>query len=117
MRPTLLFYGATRFYVQIIHKWYIMAFVEGTMARWQVNAARSHLSEVLDQAETEGPQIITHHGKERCVVLSMNAYRLLNTKETEKPDFITFLLSGPKDDDYVVERDPDVLSQYEVEFE
>ena len=87
------------------------------MAKWQVNAARSHLSEVLDQAESEGPQIITHHGKERSVVLSMDAYRLLKTKETEKPDFITFLLSGPKDDDYVVERDPDVPRQYEAELE
>ena len=65
------------------------------MASWQVNQARNHWSEVLDQAESEGPQIITHHGKERAVVLSMEAYRSLG-KTDDKPDFITYLLSIPK---------------------
>ena len=63
------------------------------MASWQVNQARNHWSDLLDQAESEGPQIITHHGKERAVVLSMDAYRSLKLKE--RPDFISFLLSGP----------------------
>ena len=75
------------------------------MARWQVNQARSHWSDVRDQAESEGPQIITHHGKERAVVLSMEAYRSLKT--AEKPDFITYLLNGPRIDfeDFEIERD------------
>ncbi len=69
------------------------------MSSWQVNAARSHFSDVLDQAETQGPQIITHHGKERSVVLSIAEYRALKPQvKEEKPDFITFLLSGPKFD-------------------
>ena len=81
------------------------------MARWQVNAARSHFSEVLDQADTAGPQIITHHGKERSVVLSIAEYRSLQPADTmTKPDFITFLLSGPKFDfeDFEIERDHSV---------
>ena len=82
------------------------------MAIWQVNAARNHLSEVLDQADSEGPQFITHHGKERSVVLSMDAYRAL--KANEKPDFITFLLSGPKFDDLEVERDRDTGREIEL---
>ena len=78
---------------------------EATVASWQVNQARNHLSEVLDQAESEGPQVITHHGKERAVVLSMDSYRTLKPVE-EKPDFISFLLSGPKFDwDDALERD------------
>jgi antitoxin Phd len=70
------------------------------MARWQVNQARNHWSDVLDQAETEGPQIITHHGKERAVVLSIDSYRSLRKEEEPKgkPDLISFLLSGPKFD-------------------
>ena len=74
------------------------------MGSWQVNQARNHWSEVLDQAETEGPQIITHHGKQRAVVLSMDAYRSL---EANKPDLVSFLLYGPKPglDDFEVERD------------
>ena len=81
------------------------------MAKWQVNTARSHLSEVLDQADTAGPQIITHHGKERAVVLSIAEYRALQPVQTEtKPDFITFLLSAPKFDfeDFEIERDHSV---------
>jgi len=75
------------------------------MASWQVNAARNHWSEVLDQAECEGPQTITHHGKERAVVLSIEEYRSL--QKNQKPDFITYLLNGPKVDwdDADLERD------------
>ena len=74
------------------------------MASWQVNQARNHWSEVLDQAENDGPQIITHHGKERAVVLSMEAYRSISA---EKPDFISHLLSIPKGEfeDFEIERD------------
>ena len=74
------------------------------MAKWQVNAARNHLSDVLDQADSEGPQIITHHGKERAVVLSIDAFRSL---EVQSPDLVSFLLYGPKPgiDDFEVERD------------
>ena len=74
------------------------------MASWQVNQARNHLSEVLDQAQTEGPQIITHHGKARAVVLSFDSYSSL---EAKKPDLISFLLHGPKPgiDDFEIERD------------
>ena len=78
------------------------------MASWQVNQARTHFSEVLDQAEGEGPQIITHHGKERAVVLSMDAYRALQP-EPPKLDFISFLMTIPKiePDGLEIERDMD----------
>ena len=75
------------------------------MASWQVNQARNHWSELLEQADAAGPQIITHHGKERAVVLSMDAYRSLETGQ--RPDLISFLLYGPKPgiDDFEVDRD------------
>ena len=87
------------------------------MANWQVNQARNHLSEVLDQAESEGPQVITHHGKERAVVLSIDSYRSLKPKE-EKPDFISFLLNAPKVDfdDSIFERDHSTEEHREVPF-
>ena len=89
------------------------------MSSWQVNAARSHFSEVLDQAETQGPQIITHHGKERSVVLSIAEYRALKPEvKEEKPDFITFLLNAPKFEfeDFELERDRSV-DEREIAFE
>ena len=86
------------------------------MATWQVNQARNHLNEVLELAESEGPQIITHHGKERSVVLSMDAYRRL--KPVEKPDFITYLLNGPKIDfeDFEIERDHSTNEHREIDL-
>ena len=74
------------------------------MSSWQVNEARNHWSEVLDQAEKDGPQVITHHGRQRAVVLSMDTYRSL---EAKRPDLVSFLLYGPKPglDDFEVERD------------
>lgn len=82
------------------------------MASWQVNQARTHFSEVLDQADGEGPQIITHHGKERAVVLSMAAYRALQAEPfTAEPrtDFASFLMTIPRIDleDWEIERDKD----------
>ena len=81
------------------------------MASWQVNQARTHFSDVLDQADEDGPQIITHHGKERAVVLSMDAYRALKPEPESKPklDFVSFLLSIPKIEleDWEIERDRD----------
>lgn len=74
------------------------------MAKWQVQDAKTRLSEVIERAHTEGPQTITRHGKERAVVLSIEDYRAL---AAHKPDFKAHLLGGPKTDDFSVERDRD----------
>ena len=74
------------------------------MALWQVQKAKSHFSEVMDDAATKGPQIITRHGSERAVVLSMEDYRALTA---HKPDLISYLLGGPKVDEFEVTRDRD----------
>jgi prevent-host-death family protein len=74
------------------------------MASWQVQDAKSHFSEVIERAHSEGPQTITRHGTERAVVLSIEEYRLL---AAQKPNFRDHLLGGPKFDDFEIERDPD----------
>lgn len=73
-------------------------------AVWQVQEAKARLSEVMEKAEREGPQVITRHGAERAVVLSIADYRALTAK---KKNFITHLLTGPKFDDLDIERDKD----------
>jgi len=75
------------------------------MASWQVQDAKARLSEMIEQARTEGPQTITRHGTERAVVLSIEDYRALTA---HKPDFKAYLLGGPKVDDFPVERTRDV---------
>ena len=44
------------------------------MHTWQLQEAKARLSEVVRQAEREGPQVITVRGKEEAVVLSRADY-------------------------------------------
>ena len=71
------------------------------MAKWPVHDAKRRLSELIEVAQYDGPQVITRHGNERAVVLSLNDYRKL---EAAKPDFRDYLLSGPKVDDFAIDR-------------
>lgn len=74
------------------------------MARWQVQEAKSRFSEVIESAEQKGPQIITRHGTERAVVLSIKDFRALTA---HKPGLKEYLLGGPKVGDFAIERDGD----------
>lgn len=79
------------------------------MLSWQVQQAKSHFSELLDDAEKKGPQIITRHGHERAVVLSIEDYRAL---KAGKKDFIAHLLGGPKLKDFTIERSKDTGREF-----
>ena len=78
------------------------------MAVWQVQEAKTRLSEVIDQANTKGPQIITRHGSERAVILSIAEYRALTA---HKPDLRAYLLGGPKVDHFEIARDRDTARE------
>lgn len=68
------------------------------MKTWQVQEAKTHFSEVIERAQSEGPQTITRHGKPRAVVLSAKEYDALAKDKPVEPkqDFVDFLLSsGP----------------------
>ena len=81
------------------------------MATWQVQQAKTRLSEVIERARTEGPQTITRHGTERAVVLSIEEYRALMAYQ---PDFKAHLLGGPKVDDFAIEHDRDTGRSVEL---
>jgi prevent-host-death family protein len=72
---------------------------------WQLQEAKQKLSEVVDRALDEGPQVVTRHGEEVVVVVSMQEYRRL-TKP--RPDFKRFLLEGPDLAELELERRPDM---------
>jgi len=74
------------------------------MARWKVQQAKAQLSEVIEEAQTKGPQIITRHGAERAVVLSIEDFRSLTA---HKPGLKEYLLGGPKVDSFEIEPDGD----------
>ena len=74
------------------------------MSIWQIEKAKTHLSEVIGQASREGPQIINRHGSECAIVLSVADFRALTA---HKPDLRDYLLGGPKVDSFEVKRDRD----------
>jgi antitoxin Phd len=74
------------------------------MARWQVQEAKTRLSEVIERAQSKGPQIITRHGAERAVILSITDYRTLIA---HKPGLKEYLLGGPKVAEFEVKRNRD----------
>jgi prevent-host-death family protein len=74
------------------------------MATWQLQQAKTKLSELIEDATRKGPQIITRHGAERAVILSIADYRALTAKT---PDLRAYLLGGPKTGDFDIPRDTD----------
>jgi antitoxin Phd len=74
------------------------------MAVWQVQEAKTRLSEVIEEANSKGPQFITRHGTERAVILSVKDYRALTA---HKPDLREYLLGGPKVDRFEAPRSRD----------
>ena len=75
------------------------------MAHWQVQEAKTRLSEVIEEAQKRGPQVITKHGTERAVVLSIADFRALTA---HKPGLKEYLLGGPKVDEFGIEPDGDM---------
>ncbi len=74
------------------------------MATWQVQEAKQRFSEVLRQAESDGPQIITRHGEEVAVIIEASEFHKL---KDEVPDFKEYLRAGPSFDDLDLRRPDD----------
>lgn len=68
---------------------------------WQLQKAKQHLSEVVDRALEEGPQIVTRHGKEVAVILGYADYQRLLAR---RPDIKKFLLEAPDLGELELER-------------
>jgi antitoxin Phd len=81
------------------------------MASWQVQEAKTKLSEVIDRAISEGPQTITRHGKARAVVVSIVEYEALAKK---RRNFVDFLMDGPRFD-IDIERSKDLPRDIDLE--
>lgn len=72
---------------------------------WQVQTAKQRFSELVERAVSEGPQVVTKHGRETVVVLEIGEYRRLVGVPM---DFKEFLLSMPRGDDLEIERSKDL---------
>jgi prevent-host-death family protein len=60
--------------------------------RWQLQDAKQRFSELVRHARREGPQVVTRHGEEVAVVVSIEEYRRLTS---DRPAFKEFLLAAP----------------------
>lgn len=79
---------------------------------WPLNDAKTHLSEVIDLAQTE-PQIVTKHGKNTAVVLSFEAFELLESCNHTQNAWDVLRPKEPiLEDDEHFERIPDSIRDF-----
>jgi prevent-host-death family protein len=65
-----------------------LAELEAPMTSWQLQEAKNKLSELIDRALAEGPQVITRHGVEVAVVMPYAGYRKLTAPDKRLGDFL-----------------------------
>ena len=68
---------------------------------WQLQAAKQRFSELVERARTDGPQVVTKHGKDAVVVLSAEDYDRLRA---DQPSLLEFLRDAPDLDALELER-------------
>jgi len=71
---------------------------------WQLQAAKQRFSELVERARHEGPQVVTKHGKETVVVVSIEEYRRLRGRD---PSLVEFIRSAPDFDQLGIDRAED----------
>jgi len=59
---------------------------------WQLQEAKNKFSNLVEKAQHKGPQIVTKHGKDAVIVLSIEEYRKLIKP---KKNLIKFFQSSP----------------------
>ena len=80
------------------------------MQTWQLQEAKNKLSEVIDDALTEGPQLITRRGEEVVIVLAYPEYqRLTGTDESlyeffRRSPLVGMELDLSRDEDEIPDR-------------
>jgi antitoxin Phd len=55
--------------------------------RWQLQEAKNRLSEVVRKARSEGPQVITLHGSDAAVVVSVPDFGRMSRPKGKLVDF------------------------------
>ena len=79
---------------------------------WQLQEAKNRLSQVVNQAVHDGPQIITVHGKPAAIVLSIEEYQRLTCHPTKLTEF--FIASPLYDVVLDLERGVDLGCEMEL---
>ena len=79
-----------------------MAATDVQARRWPVAEAKARLSEVIEHAQTEGPQIITRNGRVAAVMVSAEEWE---RKTKRKGNLAEFFAASPlRDSGVTIER-------------
>jgi antitoxin Phd len=62
------------------------------MEKWQLQDAKNRFSEVVNKALNDGPQVVTRHGTESVVIVSIEEFRRLSRPKT---DLVSFFKQSP----------------------
>lgn len=65
---------------------------------WQLQDAKNKFSNLVETAQHKGPQIVTKHGKEAVVVLSIKEYKRLTKPKT---NLVHFFKDSPLADENI----------------
>jgi prevent-host-death family protein len=73
---------------------------------WQLQEAKNKLSEVVEEALTHGPQVITRRGVETVIVVSWTEYREMLLSRKKLSDFFRESPLAGADLDLTRDRSP-----------
>ena len=59
---------------------------------WQLQEAKNKFSSLVDKAHHDGPQIVTKHGKESVVIITVEDFQKLSKP---KDDLVSFFKNSP----------------------
>lgn len=57
--------------------------------QWQLQVAKNRFSEVIEKAQTEGPQIVTRRGEQAAAIISISEYRRLTQTQNSLLEFMS----------------------------
>ncbi len=72
---------------------------------WTVAAAKAKFSEVIDRAQTDGPQTVTRHGRSAVVIVSVAEWERATKRTGNLAEF--FAASPLRDSGLVIQRRKD----------
>ena len=76
--------------------------------KWQLQEAKSKFSSLVKDAQQRGPQVVTRHGKDAVVIVSVEDYKKITKPKTT---LIEFLQNSPlRDIDIDISRSKDLPS-------
>ena len=79
---------------------------------WQLQQAKQRFSELIRAVQTEGPQIVSRHGREVAIVIEIEDYHRMRADDD---DFKEFLVAGPDFTDLEIVRDQAATPRIELE--